>query len=66
MGDVPATTVVSDYREFAGVLSPRKTVQRVMGMEQVITVLEVASVEQVDTLFAIPPEIKALLEPARQ
>ncbi|MGD8699087.1 MAG: hypothetical protein PVJ43_07335 [Gemmatimonadales bacterium] len=66
MGEVPATTVVSDYQEFAGVRSPRKSVQRVMGMEQVITVLEVADMEPADTLFAIPEEIKALLEPAGQ
>jgi hypothetical protein len=66
MGDVPATTVMSEYQEFAGVLSPRKSVQRVLGMEQEITVLELVDMEQDDTLFAIPEEIKALMEPAKQ
>ncbi len=66
MGEVPTTTVLSDYRKFGGVLSPSKSVQRVMGMEQVITVLEVSDMEPNDTLFAIPQQIKALLEPAKQ
>ncbi len=66
MGDLPATTILSDYQESGGVLIPRKTVQRVMGMQQVITVLEVAAMEQDDALFAVPEEIKALMEPAKQ
>ena len=66
MGDVPATMVLSDYREFGGVLSPAKSVQRVMGMEQVITMLEVSDWQRNDSMFAIPDEIKALMEPAKQ
>jgi len=65
MGPMPATTVVSDYQEFAGVLSPRKTVQRVMGMEEIITVLDLSNIEPADTLFALPEEIKALMAPAK-
>ncbi len=65
MGEVPATSVVSDYQEFDGVLSPRKTVQRVMGIEQVVTVLELSNIEPADTLFAIPESIKALMEPEK-
>jgi len=66
MGDVPTTTVLSDYKEFGGVLSPSKSVQRVMGMEQVITILDVSDMQREDSLFAIPDEIKALMEPAEQ
>lgn len=66
MGEVPTTTVLSDYKEFGGVLSPSKSVQRVMGMEQVITILEVTDMQRDEALFAIPDEIRALMEPAKQ
>lgn len=65
MGEVPTTTVLSDYKEFGGVLSPTKSAQRVMGMEQIITVLEVTDMQRDDAIFAIPDEIKALMEPAK-
>lgn len=66
MGDVPTTTVLSDYKEFAGLLAATKTVQRIMDMEQVITITEVTDMELADEVFAIPEEIKALMEPAKQ
>jgi hypothetical protein len=62
MGDVPATTLISDYRQVGDLLIAMKTVQRVMGMEQIITITVVEAVEIEDSVFALPPEIEALVE----
>lgn len=66
MGEVPTTTVLSDYKDFDGLLVPTKTVQRAMGMEQVFTIIEFTETELADDVFALPEEIKALMEPAKQ
>jgi hypothetical protein len=66
MGEVPTTTVLSEYKDFDGLLAATKTVQRIMGVEQVITVTEVTKMELADDVFALPDEIKALMEPAKQ
>jgi hypothetical protein len=66
MGEVPTTTVLSDYKDFDGLLAATKTVQRIMGVEQVITIAEVTNMELTDDVFALPEEIKALMEPAKQ
>lgn len=64
MGDIPTTSAVGDYRDFGGLLLPTRTVQRTMGIEQVITVSEVKGMDLGDEVFAPPAEIKALMEPA--
>jgi hypothetical protein len=62
MGAIEATTVVSDYRDFGGLLVPTKTVQQVMGMEQIFTISDV-TYDMVDpAVFALPKEIQALVE----
>ncbi len=66
MGEVPTTTVLSDYKDFDGLLVPTKTVQRAMGMEQVFTIIEFTETELADDVFALPEEIKALMEPAKK
>lgn len=60
MGDLETITVLSDYREFGGVLSPMKSVQRMMSIEQVLTVSDVRVGAVPDSVFALPVEIKAL------
>lgn len=62
MGAMEATTIVSEYKEFSGVLLPTRSVQRVMGVEQIlsITSMEYDSVDA--SVFDLPEEIKALLE----
>jgi len=62
MGEIETTTLVSDYQDVDGLLMPMRSVQRVMGMEQVITLDEVVSSEVDDEVFALPAEIQALLE----
>lgn len=60
MGSVPVTSVVSDYKTFGGVLVPTVTRQRMMGLEQLTTVLSV-SFDPVDPkVFELPAAIAAL------
>lgn len=63
MGPMEATTVVSDYQDFGGVLVPMKTVQRMMGMEQVITISSVVYDPIDPSAFELPAEIQALVTP---
>jgi hypothetical protein len=62
MGDVPTVTVISDYREFDGLLVPMKSVQRMMGVEQIITMNEMEVLDVDESVFDLPPEIQALIE----
>ena len=60
MGSVPVTSVVSDYKAFGGVLVPTVTRQRMMGLEQLTTVISV-SFDPIDPkAFELPPAIAAL------
>jgi hypothetical protein len=61
MGEVPVTTVSGGYKAFDGVLVPTVTKQRMMGLEQVVTVTSV-SFEPIDASeFALPAAIAALV-----
>ncbi len=61
LGSIPATTILSDYRNFEGLLAPTKYTIKCVGFD-IIT--QIDSVE-FDTLkdedFALPPQIKGLL-----
>ncbi len=60
MGSVPVTSIVSDYKAFGGVLVPTVTRQKMMGLEQLTTVLSV-SFDPVDPkAFVLPAAIAAL------
>jgi len=65
MGDIPITSIVSDYKEFDGLLVPTKNVQQMMGMEQIITVSEIENIDPDPAMFELPPEIKAMTEGAQ-
>jgi hypothetical protein len=61
MGEVPVTTVSGEYKAFDGVLVPTVTRQKMMGLEQVVTITSV-SFDPVDpSEFALPPAIQALV-----
>jgi zinc protease len=62
MGQTESITIVSDYRELAGLKAPFKTVVRTMGVDQVLTVDSAKVVTVPDSVFALPPEIQALLK----
>ena len=63
MGNVEVVTVVSDWRDVEGLRVPFRSVQRTMGIEQVITVSSVDVMAVADSVFALPPEIAALKQP---
>ena len=60
MGSVPVTSVVTDYKPFGGVLMPRVTRQRMMGLEQVTTIISVTFDPIAPQTFDLPPAIAAL------
>lgn len=60
MGSIPVTSMVSEYKEFGGVMVPTVSRQRMMGLEQVITVLTVTFDPVDPKVFELPPSIAAL------
>jgi outer membrane lipoprotein-sorting protein len=63
MGEIPMEVVVSDYKDFGGLLTPTKMIQKAMGQEIVMTVTSVKNNEEIPAdKFEPPAEIKALLK----
>lgn len=60
MGPVPATSVISDYKPFGTIRLATRVVQRLMGMEQVITIATVEHDGVEELAFALPPPIRTL------
>ena len=60
MGSVPVTSVAADYKSFGGVLVPTVTRQRMMGLEQLTTILSVTFDPIDPKAFELPPAIAAL------
>lgn len=63
MGAMESTSIISDYKDFGGILVATKTVQRTMGMEQIISVANVMYDPVDPSVFALPKEIQALVTP---
>ncbi len=60
MGQMPMTSVITEYKAFGGLLVPTVTRQRMMGLEQVMTVASV-SFDAIDPkTFELPPAIATL------
>jgi len=60
MGQMPMTSVITEYKAFGGLLVPTVTRQRMMGLEQVMTVASV-SFDAIDPkTFELPPAIASL------
>jgi len=62
MGSVESTTILSDWKVLDGLKTPFKTVQRMMGMEQSLTITTADSMTVPDSIFALPPAIQALIK----
>lgn len=62
MGTVEVTSLLRDYRKVGGTLQAHQLVQRMMGVEQIITIeafeFDVATADA----FAMPPAVKALIK----
>jgi len=61
MGGIETTSVLSDYKDFGGILGASRTVQSMMGMDQIITVNTVEYDTVDSTVFELPSEIKAMM-----
>jgi hypothetical protein len=62
VGEIEATSIVSDWRTVEGVKTPFRLVQRVAGFETVITFSELTLAPVPDSVFTLPPEIQALVK----
>lgn len=60
MGQIQVTTVMSDYQRFGPLLMATKAVQRLGPQEITVTMTAVEYDTVADSVFALPPEIKAL------
>jgi hypothetical protein len=61
LGEIEAIIVISDWRPVEGVRMPFRLVQRVATIEAVITFSELSLAPVPDSVFALPPEIRALI-----
>jgi len=59
-GDIEITTIITEYRDVAGVKLPRVTRGQLMGIETINTVDSTTVRAVPDSVFALPPEIRAL------
>jgi hypothetical protein len=67
MGEVPVEVTVKNYKDFGGVLAPAKVTNKAAGQEFTITIEKVqVNPELAADRFALPAEIRALLEKANQ
>jgi hypothetical protein len=67
MGDIPAEMSVSDYRNVDGVLMPFQLKQKVLGQEFTVTHESIRiNVEIPKERFALPEDVKALIESPRK
>lgn len=63
MGDIPVVTLLSDYKKFGDITVATKTVQELMGQQQILTVSSVEMGDGVGLTVAPPPAVKALAKP---
>ena len=62
MGDIPVTSTISEYKEFAGTMIPTRTADSMMGMQQIVTIDDVSFEPVADDVFALPAAVAALVE----
>jgi hypothetical protein len=60
MGEFETTTIYAEYKEFDGVKIPTLVKASAMGFEQLITVDSVSTKPIPDSVFELPPAVKAL------
>ena len=64
MGDVRAESRLEDYRPEGGIVMPHRVSLSAMGMEQILTFDTVSTEPVPGSVYAMPPEVKALQNPA--
>ena len=66
MGAIPVTVLYSDYKKFGDIMFATRTVNEIMGQQQVLTVTSVELGAGTDAAITAPPEIQALAKPKSQ
>jgi hypothetical protein len=63
MGKIPVEMFSEDYRDVGGLLVAHKLTSKMMGMETIMTVLEMKNNAEIpEGQFSLPAEIKALVD----
>ncbi len=62
MGSITATQILSDYKDFGGLLLPTTMKQTAMGVEQVLKITSVEFDNVPASTFEPPAQIKALIK----
>lgn len=62
MGEIPVVTLLSDYKKFGDVMVPTKTIQELMGQQQILTISSVDIGTGAGVTIAPPPAIQALIK----
>jgi hypothetical protein len=62
MGTVTTTSVETDYKKFGNLLQPTTLVQKMMGVEQKLTLSSIEYDTVSPSVFDLPPPIKALIK----
>lgn len=62
MGDVPVVSMMSDYKKFGDITVPTKTVQELMGQQQVITLTSVEIKDGAGVVIAPPASVVPLIK----
>lgn len=62
MGEIPVITMFSDYKKFGGVTVATKTVQELMGQQQILTISSVEFKDGAGLSIAPPAAVQALVK----
>ena len=62
MGEIPVLTLFSEFKKFGGVTVPTKTVQELMGQQQILTISSVEFGDGAGLAITPPPAVAALIK----
>jgi hypothetical protein len=62
MGEIPVLTLFSDFKKFGGVTVPTKTVQELMGQQQILTIASVEFGDGTGIAITPPAAVAALIK----
>jgi hypothetical protein len=62
MGEIPVVTMLSDYKKFGGITVPTKTVQELMGQQQILTITSVEIGDGAGVVIVPPAAVAPLIK----
>jgi hypothetical protein len=62
MGEIPVVSLLSDYKKFGNITVPTKTVQDLMGQQQIITITSVEFGDGAGVVIAPPTAVVPLIK----